>query len=127
MAGRPRTPTNILALKGAYKNHPERLKEREGEVQNVNPVGPAPDELSDEEKVCWNTFVKESIPGVLGEADRVAIAEASMLLAKCKNREATIPERNLLFKFLSQFGMLPADRSKISVPQAKPKNEFDGF
>lgn len=127
MAGRPRTPTNVLALKGAYKKDPARLKDREGEVQNVNPVGDAPDDLTEDEKVCWNTFVKESIPGVLGEADRVAIAQASILLAKCKAREAAITEQNLLFKFLSQFGMLPADRSKISVPQSKPKNEFDGF
>ena len=127
MAGRPRTPTNVLALKGSYKKNPDRLKEREGEVQNVNPVGDPPEELTDAEKVCWRTFVKESIPGVLGEADRVAIAQASILLAKCKAKEAPITEQNLLFKFLSQFGMLPADRSKISVPQAKPKNEFDGF
>jgi hypothetical protein len=123
--GRPRIPTNVQHLKGAFKKDPQRLKERENEPENVNPVGEPPDYLSDEAKSAWRQIVSESIEGVLGEADRIAVEMASGLYAKAIGEGLNPQEHNQFFRYLSQFGMMPADRSKISVPKKKPANKFD--
>lgn len=125
MAGRPRIPTNILKLRGVEKNHPERLKERENEPVNKNPIGGPPDYLSANEEKAFRLIVKESIDGVLGEADRIAVSIASKLLAKVMDDEYNGAELGQLNKLLSQFGMTPADRSKISLPGQGKKNSFE--
>ena len=133
MAGRPRTPTNILKLRGADKVNPGRLKERDNEPQNISPVGKSPDYLDEQESKAFDLIVKESIDGVLGGADRMAIAQAAKLFVICTGQrfedgeqvKATSNQQNQFFKYLSQFGMTPADRSKISIPKSKPKNKFD--
>jgi len=124
MAGRPRTPTNILKLRGAEKNHPERMKERENEPVNKNPIGRPPTWLTSVERKAWRIIVNKCIDGVLGEADWVAVALASKLFAKAMTGDISNPEGVLLKSYLSQFGMTPADRSKIAVPKEKPKNRF---
>lgn len=125
MAGRPRTPTNVLKLRGAGKNHPERLKERENEPVNKNPIGNPPRHLNREEKKAFRLIVKESIDGVLGEADRMAVGIAARLVVKEWDDEIKSTELAQLIKLLSQFGMTPADRSKINLPGQKPKNRFE--
>ena len=125
MAGRPRTPTNILKLRGVEKNHPERLKERENEPVNKNPIGNPPRHLTREEKKAFRVIVKESIDGVLGQADRMAVAIAARLLVKENDDEITGAQLSQLVRLLSQFGMTPADRSRINLPGGKPKNPFE--
>ena len=129
-------PTNILKLRGADKNHPERMKKRENEPKNVNPLGNPPRHLLKSQKAAWREIVKYSIPGVLGQADRIAVEMAACLLVKCRGLElknndsvlhiwASSAEQNLFFKYLAQFGMTPADRSKISLPGQGKKNSFE--
>ena len=130
---RPRKPTNVLQLSGSVKKDPARFKERENEPENVNPIGEPIESMNQHEKDAWREVVKLSIPGVLGEADRLAVEMASRLLVKCRGLyefegervPATIQEQTLFLRYLSQFGMTPADRSKINIPKAKPKNKFD--
>lgn len=130
--GRPRKPTNILELKGSIKKDPLRFKDRENEPQNVNPVGDPPEYLSDEVKAAWYQIVNESIDGVLGEADRIAIEMCAGLYVKLRSPPsddgkpiATAQDHTQFFRYLTQFGMVPADRSKISIPKKKPVNKFD--
>jgi phage terminase small subunit len=130
---RPRLPTNVLKLKGAYKKDPQRLKARENEPENKKAIGNPPTHLDKSEKAAFREIVKLSIDGVLGEADRLAVEMAAKLLIICRgqrvvNGEVVLPtasEQNQFFKYLCQFGMTPADRSKVSVPKAKEKNPFD--
>ena len=124
----PRVPTNILKMRGADKNHPERIKKRENEPRNINPVGAPSEHLSDIEKEFFKEIVDLSIEGVLGEADRISVEQAACLLVKCRGLgedPVTAAEKGLFFKYLGQLGMLPADRSKISIPGKKKKNAFD--
>jgi hypothetical protein len=122
---RPRKPTNVLKLNGTQNRNPGRLKEREGEPDNIAPLGDPPIELTDEESDCWRELADISIPGVLGKADRIAVEMAAKLLVRLRSGEAPQAEQGLFFKYLSQFGMLPADRSKIALNPKKPKNRFD--
>jgi phage terminase small subunit len=122
---RPRKPTNVLILKGAGKKDPQRLRAREGEPENINPTGDPPKHLEGAELAAWGELVGMAIPGVLGEADRMALEVASVLIAKFRAKEISGPELSQLTKLLSQFGMTPADRSKINLPGKKKKNAFD--
>jgi len=133
MAGRPALPKNIHILKGTGKKHPDRMKARENEPENKSPVKPAPDYFSPVLVKLYNEIVGISIDGVLGEADSIAVEQAAILLSKLRGLhiedgevvKATIPEHNQFFKYLSQFGMLPSDRSKIQIAPKKKVNRFD--
>ncbi len=125
MAGRPRTPTNILKLRGADKKNPARLKARENEPVNNNPVGNPPAWLNAAEKKAWKALVSECIDGVIGEADRSHVAMTSRLMVKMMEDTATGQELNLLNRCLGQLGMTPTERTKLSIPKEKAKNRFD--
>ncbi len=123
-----RTPTNILKLKGAHKKNPARFIDRENEPVNTKPLRDPPEHLKLDEQEAYKEIVLLTIPGVLGEADSLAVEEAARLLVICRGQRNDPPmaaERRLLFCYFGQLGMLPADRSKISVPQPKKKNKFD--
>lgn len=117
---RPSLPKSHHFLVGTDKKNPARMKARENEPENTNPLGNPPTALSKEEKKYWLTIKNESIEGVLGEADRVAVSLASKLMVKVYSTEgATASEMGLLIKLLSQFGMTPADRAKLNIPKPK--------
>ena len=121
--GRTPYPRAILELKGVKNNHPERFRIRENEPENINPVGDPPENLSDSERNIWMRIVEESIKGVLGQADRIAVELACKPYVWVDEGTATGVDFNQLIKLLSQFGMTPADRSKLSIP--KPDNDGD--
>ena len=121
--GRTPYPKAVLRLKGVEKNHPERLRARENEPGNINPVGDPPDNLSKPERAIWVRIVEESITGVLGQADRIAVELACKLYVRVDEGTATGVDYNQLIKLLSQFGMTPADRSRLSIPE--PENDSD--
>ena len=108
------------------RKSPSRLKARENEPKNVKPLRRPPAFLSKAERAAYREIVRMTIPGVLGEADSIAVELAARLLVKCRGDEPVMAvEQRLLFSYLGQMGMLPADRGKISIPQPKKKNRFD--
>jgi len=121
--GRTPYPKAVLRIKGVDKTHPERFRIRENEPENVNPVGDPPENLSGSERKIWMRIVEESITGVLGQADRIAVELACKLYVRVDEGTATGVDYNQLIKLLSQFGMTPADRSKLSIPE--PENDGD--
>ena len=131
--GRPALPKNIHILKGTAKKHPDRMRARENEPENTKSIGAPSKYLSKTEKLFFKEIVRLSITGVLGEADRISVELAANLLMKSRGLwivdgevvQATAGEQGLLFKYLAQFGMLPGDRSKLSIDQGKKKNKFD--
>jgi hypothetical protein len=130
---RPHLPKNIHILKGTAKQHPERMRERENEPVNTQPIGKPSKHLSKLEKEFFKEIVGLAIDGVLGEADRPAVEFTANLFLKARGLyvvegeiiPATSGEQQLLFKYLGQFGMLPAERAKLSIEPAKKKSAFD--
>ena len=130
---RPRIPTNILEARGSFDSHADRKKARELEPKNINEVGEPPEHLSELESEAFMEIVKLAIPGVLGEADRLAVEMAAVLLIKCRGQyeidgeivPAMAAEQSQFFKYLSQFGMTPANRSAISIIPPEKKEEHD--
>lgn len=119
----PRVPTSILRARGAFKNHPEREKDRVNEPVAKDPLGPPPKHLSKEEKKIWKELAAIIPEGVAFATDRWIVETAVIL--KAKERAGTIlcAERNLLINCLSKMAMTPSDRSKVvAAPQPeKPK------
>jgi len=130
---RPFKPLNVHILNGTDKKHPDRMRERQSEPVNTDPIGEPSEHLSPIEVKMFNDIVDSCIDGVLGKADRIAVEIAAKLLAKHNGAYTvdgevyvmTAGEQNLLSKYLGQFGMLPGDRAKISVKPKKDKNPFD--
>ena len=135
--GRPALPKNVHILKGTAKKDAARMRPRENEPENSSPLGKPSKYLNAKEKLFFKEIAELAIEGVLGQADRIAVEQAACLLAKCRGLHivddnvipATSAEQNQLFKYLSQFGMTPADRAKLSItkPKSNEYDPWDGF
>ena len=124
---RPRTPTKIAELRGAYRKNPSRRPLGEPEPAGV--IGPAPSHFSQEQSAIWDEVVGLCYPGVLGQADRIALEIICRLLHLTRTDFDNMTGAQLarLTGLLGCFGMTPADRAKINVPRAKPKNPYEGM
>ena len=124
--GRPRIPTKVLEMRGAFKKNPQRKRT---DPKSRGPIGRAPKHLSDGEQDIWREVVRIAPAGVLTRADRIALEEMCSLIHERRTNLAgmTGAKRNLLRSYMAVFGMTPADRSRINIPPPKKKNPFDGL
>lgn len=123
---RPRKPTRILELTGAFRKNPQRRKQREAEPQPPAGLGAAPADLSDAERTCWERIAAEAPEGVLTSADRSYVRSAAILMALEDAREINTKDRGQLHKLLADFGMSPRGRSyiKVAPDSGRKANEF---
>src|SRR6185369_3569970 len=115
---RPRTPSNILDLRGAFKKDPQRGRDREDEPEPKAPVGDAPEHFTDEQKAAWKYIVGIAPLGVLGDSDRAYLEIAAELFALKRDvgvKEMESSKLNRLETMLSKLGLNPADRSRVKV------------
>ena len=128
---RPRTATNVLQLKGAFKANPSRGRERENEPVVKAGIGSAPEHLGEKEKLAWDEIVSLAPHGVLGDCDRLVVECIAELLAMKRTvgmSEFPPPLLSRLEAMLGKIGFTPSDRSKVKVPRAgEKKNEFSDF
>lgn len=149
MPGRPRKPTAILELNGAFKHDPRRA--RPNEPKDDRPFGDPPERMPLEIRPFWYELVGYCAPGVLKVSDRWAIELAARLMHKAvstpnmavalelvntleltkadaramlQREDITGAELSTLRTLLSSLGMTPADRTKLSVPTEKKANKF---
>lgn len=124
---RPRTPTNVLELRGAFKRHPERKRDEEPKPSQA--IGECPDRLDAGERAAWDEIVATCCPGVLTNADRLAVELAARLLAELwdTGREFSVARMTRLHSILGSLGMTPSDRSKVHITQPKPKSRYDSL
>ncbi|MCP4139077.1 MAG: P27 family phage terminase small subunit [Chloroflexi bacterium] len=120
---RPRTPSKILELKGAFKTNPERARKNEPVPNAAFPKSP-PKHLTAIEKKTWIEIVKHVPAGVLSDADVFQVEALSRLLALFRETEAppmTMYQR--LEAALGKLGLNPSSRAGLSVE--KPvKNKY---
>ncbi|MDM0024089.1 hypothetical protein [Variovorax saccharolyticus] len=123
---RPRKPTNVLELKGAFKAHPERAAARANEPEAEGEIGEAPDRLSEFERQCWDELVSSAHAGVLCAADRLFVEYGARVLAQLRNQVDIDPKLGIRFETVcARLGMTPADRSKVQL--LKPKENANPF
>lgn len=122
---RPRIPSNILELRGAYKSHPSRKRGQEPKPRGE--LGEPPEDFTKVEAKLWEELQRICAPGVLTEMDTWHAVLTVRLMAKFSANEATTSEIALLERCLSKLGMNPSDRSRVKVKIQPPKNKFDGL
>ena len=122
---RPRTPTNILDARGAFKTHPERKKDRANEPTDLPALGDAPQSFTEDQKRAWSDIVTGCPAGVLKSSDAISVEIAARMLAQLRMGMLDSKLYGQLNGLLAKFGMNPSDRSKVSVPKpAGPTNPF---
>lgn len=119
---RPRKPSNVLELTGAFKQNPQR---RRVDPEAAGPIKKHPDYLKLSEISAWKEIIKCSPAGVITESDRLAVEIASCLMAEFRESPIDMHPSRLarLCALLGQLGMTPADRSKIGVKASKKQDE----
>lgn len=148
----PRKPSKLKLIQGTYRKDRVAGHEPKPEIE----IPPVPSHLADEAKVEWGRVSQDlSQLGLLTRIDRAALAaycecwadwvDASRLCASkdgqdrkviktaagnfVENPYFSIKKRSaeLMHKFLTEFGMTPASRTKIDaspLPVAKDGNPF---
>lgn len=114
-----RKPTAKLKRSGAFRKNPKRESARKSEPRPNGPIGAPPASLSDPQVACWNEIIANSSPGVLTKADRVIVELGARTLAMVRGRgKLTAFQLQQMRAILSSLGMTPADRSRVSAPNA---------
>ena len=107
---RPRTPTNVAKITGQHDKKPKRYGARSDPP--VNPLGPAPADLSEEARTAWNEFAGE-MPW-LGASDRHIVKIAALLTERTRQPDCPLGFFAQLRLCLSSMGGTPVDRSRVT-------------
>lgn len=116
--GRPRTSTKILELRGSFKKHPERKKDREEEPQAETLRTKAPPRwmtLTRAQRRYWKRIMEHAPAGVITRADLATVQAAAILWEQMDRQGDAFPMAGYtkLFQVLGQLGMMAGDRSKL--------------
>lgn len=131
MAGRPKTPSNVLRMNGAYKNHPERENKAEPVVTTPFPKT-APKHLDAKAKKTWAEIVSITPAGVLTGSDTIIVETIAVLLAEFRawkpnetNKFKLYPTERLtrMTSEMGKIGLTPSSRAGLKV-ERKQKNKF---
>lgn len=121
---RPRKPTAVLDLKGAFKKDPARGKARANEPKIDAAIGEPPAALGDDEKALWREL---AVYGAwLTAGDRLLLEIACRLMVLFRTNALDGGGISKLITALSKLGFSPTDRSKVNAPGAK-EPEADPF
>lgn len=150
MAGRKPLPTNLKAVKGTLRKGRENKNEPRPELAYPAP----PEHLSREALQEWGRIVPQLHQlGLLSDIDRAALAAYCQTYGRwvqaereLQDLEALLDETpngmkqqhalvgiantamKLMHKYLTEFGMTPSSRARVSVPKEDSKdNNFSGF
>lgn len=154
MAGRKPKPSNLKVLQGT--NRKDRTNPNEPKPDPVKDVPPSPNWFDKEGKKEWQRVAKHLFKmGLLTDVDfsaleaycmtysRWKLAEKDVdkngIIYECKNREGIVMKRKnpavgiaaeqlkLMRSFLSEFGMTPSSRSKVSAVEQEKKDPMEEF
>lgn len=114
---RPRKPTAVLELTGAFKKNPQRKKARSTEPVPTGEVGPPPPHFDAPLTAIWYEVIAIIPAGVLTGADRILVELTCSLIHSLRTYTCEKGDKSLLKNCLASLGMTPAERSKISVPK----------
>lgn len=126
---RPRTPTNVLELRGSFKRNPQRGRARINEPEPAGDIGDPPEHLTAVERGCWVELVGLCHEGVLCAADRPFLEYGARVFAQL--RADPFIDTKLATRFetiCGRLGMTPADRSKVQISRsARAKDPYSEF
>ena len=123
---RPRKPSNVLEMSGAFRKNPKRAIGRTNEPIPSGEIGEPPEHLNERERELWHEFVRECPQGVAKNSDRFALMALCKIAYKIESGgfDLTAADYAMLKTYLQQFGMTPVSRSMVQVKQDDNGNEF---
>lgn len=129
--GRPRKPTQLLAISGGLDKNPHRYADRANEPRDDRELGDPPPHLEPEAKAIWREIQQLAPPGVLAHADRLIVEVAAVLMEQFRRagKLMSLPAITRLQSVLGDLGMTPASRSKVSIgtKAGTSSNRFAGI
>jgi hypothetical protein len=111
---RPRTPTAVLELRGAFKNHPSRLKDRKYEPVVSSPLPEPPKYLESATAAMWLEMKDRGY--WLTSADRFLVEIAARFMAAYRDDRLKLADTALLIGLLGKIGFSPNERGRMNLP-----------
>lgn len=122
MRGRKRTPTAVLEMRGAFRKHPERRKEREGEPELPLGVGDPPKSFDAAQVECWKELAERG-QAWLTQADVPLLESAAKLLCRDRRNELNNSEGKRYDQLCASLGFGPVARTRVkAIPQTGAEN-----
>jgi hypothetical protein len=113
---RPRIPTAVLELRGAFKRNPNRRRKFEPLVTTVLPEPPP--RLPKPVKAAWLELRKHGFVW-LTSADRFLVEIGATLMARYRFEEMKSGDVSQLIQLLGKLGFAPKDRSGLNLPSGR--------
>lgn len=127
---RPRKPTALLELNGAFKKNPARAAARFDEPRPTTGIGDPPaDFLRTESTLAarhlriWHELIAQAPEGVLTGCDRMILANTCRIQAAIEGGKTDPGMFNQLRGHLNDMGMTPVGRSKVAGTKKKPDSQ----
>jgi hypothetical protein len=111
---RPRTPTTVLELSGAFKNYPSRGRDRKDEPRIATALPEPPGYLDSGSAAMW--LQMKSRGYWLTSADQFLVEIAATLMARYRIDELRSGDVSLLIGLLGKIGFSPSERGKMNLP-----------
>jgi hypothetical protein len=111
---RPRKPTAMLELLGAFKRNPNRLKARKNEPLVATPLPEPPKYLTTAATAAW--LEMKDWGYWLTSADRFLVEIAATLVARYRIDELKSGDVSLLIGLLGKIGFSPNERGRMNLP-----------
>ena len=123
MAGRPRTPSNILNASGAFKKNPKRGESRKNEPAPIGKITDPPDYLTAAQLIIWNEHLSWLPPHTTCQFDSGAFYSLVRLAEAVRQPRYRREDIVAYLKALGLFGMTPSDRSKVAAMNQKSADD----
>jgi hypothetical protein len=112
--GRPRTPTAVLALRGAFRRNSDRLRARKNEPLVTAALPEPPLNLP---KLVKSSWLEMQLRGWwLTSADKFLVEISATLMARYRFDKLNSSDVSQLIQLLSKIGFAPKDRSGLNLP-----------
>ena len=123
---RPRTPTELLDVRGSFIANPSREEARRYEPVSDLTLGDPPTRLNADCQAIWYEVAAQMLPGVCKASDRQMFEVLVRLIAKLRAGTIRMTELTALISLCGRFAMTPSDRSKVAV-SAEPSTALTRF
>jgi hypothetical protein len=111
---RPRLPTAVLQLRGAFRVNPGRLNARKNEPLVLTRLPEPPEHLSKAIASVWNEI--RTLGWWLTSADRYLVEIAATLTAGYRGDTLKSGDVSMLIGLLGKIGFSPKERARMNLP-----------
>jgi hypothetical protein len=111
---RPRKPTALLELRGAFKHDPKRKKTRQNEPLVTTPLPDPPENLRPDISEAWRQMKVRGYR--LTSADKFLVEIAATLTARYRLGELNHGHVSVMIGLLGKLGFSPRERGALNLP-----------